>query len=100
MDTSYKRPRKRSYRAASTPFGATIPGSKGVRIEGARDTSPRRHPGDMPLSPKGRAYKDKLAKETEISLRDHPERWRLKTVNDTKHYQSAPYEERRRARSG
>jgi hypothetical protein len=51
------------------------------------------------LSMSGEEYKAKLEKETEISLRDHPERWRLQTVAGTKHYQLAPYEERRRARS-
>jgi hypothetical protein len=39
----------------------------------------------------GEEYKAKLEKETEISLRDHPERWRLQTVAGTKHYQLAPY---------
>jgi len=92
-DTVYKPPR-RNYRAARTPWGGTILGTKGEQGIGTRS-----HPGDVPLSPEGQAYKARLWRETEISLRDHPERWTLRTVTGTKHHQMAPLEGRRRTRS-
>lgn len=94
-DTAYKPPRRRNYRAANTPWGGTILGTKGERGIGTRS-----HLGDVPLTPEGEAFRAKLERETTISLREHPERWQVKRVTDTKQYQLTPYGERLRAGRG
>jgi hypothetical protein len=85
-DTAYKPRRKRNPRAAKTPFSGSIPGSGGKR----------RRPEDKPLSMTGEEYAARLWRQTDISLRKHPERWQLKNVKDASHYQLTPLGERRR----
>ena len=61
----------------------------------------RTRPGDKPLSMSGEEYEAKLWRETDISLREHPERQTPQRVSETKHHQMSPLGERMRAgRSG
>ena len=90
-DTVYAPPRRRTPRPAKTPFSGTIPGTNGAGRK--RDFS-KDYRSDT-----AEQFQARLWRETEISLRDHPERWTLRTVNGTKHHQMAPLEERRHAGS-
>jgi hypothetical protein len=79
MDDPIYAPPRKSKRPAKTPFSGTIPGTNGAGRN--RDFSK-----DY-FSDHAEQFKARLERETEISLRDHPERWRWQRVTDTKHHQ-------------